>query len=194
MNTYTLEYNSYSMFLRQKSNEKYKERLDDIKSRKKNLYLPDIKSKASPRMKTESCISQGHKSIMDLEKSFEVNMNNKRLFDRIEKIKTKENIAAKQKVTEQKKEYNNIQRKIILEKIQSENKRLQLRIDQSNAFINPIKLDKVFSTEHVKVIKNMKKVKDMKTLNILIHKKYQLNDKTNKSKSPKKSTQVNTVV
>ena len=193
MNPYNLEYNSYSIFLRQKSNEKYKERLEDIKLRKKNLYLPDIKSKTSPRMKTESCVSQTHKSIMDLEKSFEVNMNNKRLFDKIEKIKTKESLVVKTKITEQKKEYNNIQRKIVLDKIQSENKRLQHRIDHSNAFINPNKLDKIYSTEHVKVIQNMKKVKDLKTINILIHNKYYLKDKADKSKSVKQSSQVNTV-
>lgn len=68
MNSYTIEYDSHSMFLRQKSNEKLKDRLDHIRNRR-NVFLPLIKE---TKVKQKSVISDSpikkHVSIMDLGK------------------------------------------------------------------------------------------------------------------------------
>ena len=61
MNAYNIEYDSHSIFLRQKSNEKMKERLENIRNRKNSYFLPKI-------CNTEySCNSskKQHVSVMD---------------------------------------------------------------------------------------------------------------------------------
>ena len=59
MNTYTIEYDSHSIFLRQKSNEKLKDRLEGIRSRKNN-FLPDIKQPLITEISPKK-----HISVMD---------------------------------------------------------------------------------------------------------------------------------
>lgn len=65
MNNYTIEYDSHSIFLRQKSNEKLKERLENIRTRKNN-FLPEIKPILSPNNSVFSNETQKkHISVMD---------------------------------------------------------------------------------------------------------------------------------
>lgn len=62
MKDYSLQYNSYSIFLREKSDERFKQRLDSIRARKNN-FLPNIKRNQSPtnlklsNLKTEGVLS-----------------------------------------------------------------------------------------------------------------------------------------
>lgn len=68
MNTYSIEYDSHSLFLRQKSNVRFKERLEDIRMRKSN-FLPDIyQNQVSKPTRTEASQSPKHRSLMDIGK------------------------------------------------------------------------------------------------------------------------------
>lgn len=149
MNNYTIEYDSHSIFLRQKSNEKMKERLDTIRQRK-NVFLPMIKTSKIKNKSPikESSLSKKHISVRDLgkyyhlnkyylcyiEKSYEITMNNRRLLDRLEKIKLKENAYIKpiepNVYKNNKKIYDFVQRKIAMDKITMENERLNNRISK----------------------------------------------------------------
>lgn len=67
-----------------------------------------------------------------LEKMYEVNKNNKRLFDKLNNIRNQENhfIFKNKKVPiNNKSVYDNIVRKLLNEKIENENKRLEERIN-----------------------------------------------------------------
>ena len=72
MNSYSIEYDSHSIFLRQKSNEKLKDRLEGIRTRKNN-FLPDIRqtqgsqNKGYSKMDTSvgSNSPKKHISVMD---------------------------------------------------------------------------------------------------------------------------------
>lgn len=66
MNTYSIEYDSHSLFLRQKSNVRFRERLEDIRMRKNN-FLPDInQNRISKPTNTEASQSPKHRSLMDI--------------------------------------------------------------------------------------------------------------------------------
>ena len=75
MNNYTIEYDSHSIYLRQKSNEKQKERLESIRVRKNN-FLPSLKhdfqNSISKRLESQKYDSpKKHLSVMDYGISFE---------------------------------------------------------------------------------------------------------------------------
>lgn len=130
MNKYNMDYDSHSLFLRFKSNERYKERIGSIKKRK-NLFLPEIKD--TNRLKVDK---EKHTSVVDLERSYEINSNNRRLLERLGKIKSKSNNLAVLKTesslyskhVDHQKIYNTIQRQIALNRIKADNQRLNLRI------------------------------------------------------------------
>lgn len=69
MNKYSIEYDSHSLFLRQKSNVRFKERLEDIRMRKNN-FLPDIinHNRVSKPTNTEASHSPKQRSLMDIGK------------------------------------------------------------------------------------------------------------------------------
>ncbi len=127
MNKYNMEYDPYSLFLRFKSNEKYKERIGSI-TKRKNLFLPEIKNKTN--------VSKSkHTSVLDLEKSYEINVNNRRLFDRLDQIKSKNKMTVLKTESnvytnhvDHQKIYNTIQRQINFKRIKDDNQRLNLRI------------------------------------------------------------------
>lgn len=141
MNTYSIEYDSHSIFLRQKSNEMLKDRLENIRNRRNN-FLPEIKSRSVFKSIHES--PKKHISVMDygkkynitiiIEKTYEINLNNKRLFERLMKIKNKENTYVKPVganfYQSHKKMYDTIQRRLALEKVSLENSRLVNRINK----------------------------------------------------------------
>lgn len=122
-----MEYDPYSLFLRFKSNEKYKERIGSI-TKRKNLFLPEIKNKTN--------VSKSkHTSVLDLEKSYEINVNNRRLFDRLDQIKSKNKMTVLKTESnvytnhvDHQKIYNTIQRQINFKRIKDDNQRLNLRI------------------------------------------------------------------
>lgn len=66
MNTYSIEYDSHSVFLRNKANDTLVQRLDNIKSRK-NLFLPsiNINNKSRSPSKSPDKKSKKHLSVMD---------------------------------------------------------------------------------------------------------------------------------
>jgi hypothetical protein len=76
MNTYSIEYDSHSVFLRNKANDTLNQRLENIRTRK-NLFLPSInvinnnKSK-SPSKSPSPKNSKKHISVMDYGK-FDIN-------------------------------------------------------------------------------------------------------------------------
>jgi hypothetical protein len=70
MKDYTVPNNCYSMFLKEKSDERLKQRLDIIRSRK-NCFLPDINqfTSKSPNkkygtLKTDTSLSSTHKQTL----------------------------------------------------------------------------------------------------------------------------------
>lgn len=128
MNSYTLEHDSHSVFLRQRSNYELARKLDKIRNRK-NLFLFESRQMpTSPNRKSFNIFD--HRKRDNLEKEYEIKLRNRVIGENLSKIQKQQNkylcfeTAKKQSVS------RTVLRKIEQDRIRLENSKIGQRINR----------------------------------------------------------------